>query len=924
MPGLRAPWSDSRNTSLVVPHRRTLFSWLFSWLVPAGLLSALTLLTLGPSPQPRAETPPPPLLALRQGSPRIPLTVRETAGVARTGEVLTTGIPLPRSLDLRDVRSLAVVDAAGKPVPAELRVLARWPRWDTGPEERGAPVAPIQWLLVTFPATVGARQSAAYSLVTDGSTANPAPASPLTLTREGDRVVIDTGAAVFRLGGRPGSLFDEVRTGDTALITGSDLSFTFENRVAEHSTLRRVRIEHAGPLSAVVVVEGAYDHPPVGGQGFGSLRRYVFTAGSPTAIVRQAVSWEGNLGCNGCVVTEEGTPNGVRLTGVRDVLDLGVGQPRTATVIGDFEAAPIQGELKADQTAWVRQTQRRDRKAKLRFESAVSSKKVEGDKADGGLIAVSGPAGAVAVALNHLHRYEPQGLRLTGDGRLAVDLADGPAWLAHHQGMFATFAVAALPPRPGRPELDRLVWAPLNRPLRAWPEASWFAASDAVGELPVGDLPKGLASYDRIVRDTLERTVEQVDAEGIAGLMTFGVFPRYWGRGTANADLRCKRDPTPGETWDDIFWCGGWTDYHNTLSTAPLWAMRSGEVEWLDEIAFPGALRTLHTQIMQCAPGDPWFYCGQAPAGYGGYRKDFNSSHAYFDNLFLYYWLTGDSTVVETLRRGGESMRRHMCPSRGPEAVKEVSGPAGPACEAGDPPAKASFTGRVGGQWLAAFRFLGLASEDASFLEDWRSGYARAVTHQYVELEKDGRRYGFFGKATVAGGGYTTAPVWLTGFYDAEGLYRLMRDTGDAPIGDPPVRPSRVLAAIARGMTVVEARAKGGGSPRGDWPQQLDLTFRGSRLGGQMDKTAPKGRNLFGPEKAAMVALLVRAGQQTGDKELLEAGEEMVAFTLAESMEGGAPLGKLQGQYLTRLHAAVARLVNGPPRDGSGPERAAR
>ena len=41
-------------------------------------------------------------------------------------------------------------------------------------------------------------------------------------------------------------------------------------------------------------------------------------------------------------------------------------------------------------------------------------------------------------------------------------------------------------------------------------------------------------------------------------------------------------------------------------------------------------------------PDDKWFYCGQAPTGYNAYRADFNSSHAYFENLFLYYWLTGD------------------------------------------------------------------------------------------------------------------------------------------------------------------------------------------------------------------------------------------------------------------------------------------
>jgi len=58
-------------------------------------------------------------------------------------------------------------------------------------------------------------------------------------------------------------------------------------------------------------------------------------------------------------------------------------------------------------------------------------------------------------------------------------------------------------------------------------------------------------------------------------------------------------------------------------------------------------------------------------------------------------------------------------------------------------------------------------------------------------------------------------------------------------------------------------------------------------------------------------ALLVRAGQQTGDKELLKAGEEMVRFALSASRGEQVPLGKLQGQYLSRLHAAVARLASG-------------
>jgi hypothetical protein len=152
------------------------------------------------------------------------------------------------------------------------------------------------------------------------------------------------------------------------------------------------------------------------------------------------------------------------------------------------------------------------------------------------------------------------------------------------------------------------------------------------------------------------------------------------------------------------------------------------------EIGEPGALRTLYTQIQRCGPADSWFYCGQAPAGCGGYRADFTSSHAYFENLFLYYWLTGDSTVLDTLRRGASSMRNYLCSRR----------PAAP-CLPDDPPADewAHLTGRVAVQWFEVFHFLGLA-EDPSYLDDWRSGLARAATQNYVQPRQAGRSYGFW------------------------------------------------------------------------------------------------------------------------------------------------------------------------------------
>ncbi|MDE3089804.1 MAG: hypothetical protein KGJ80_10540, partial [Chloroflexota bacterium] len=115
------------------------------------------------------------------------LTVRETAGVARANEVVRSGMPLPRMLNLRDPNALTLVDSHGVPVPAEFEVLARW---NAG---RSAS-APIQWLLVTFAATVPANGVATFRLVTDGSAGpNPAPATQINITQNGNDITVSTG-----------------------------------------------------------------------------------------------------------------------------------------------------------------------------------------------------------------------------------------------------------------------------------------------------------------------------------------------------------------------------------------------------------------------------------------------------------------------------------------------------------------------------------------------------------------------------------------------------------------------------------------------------------------------------------------------------------------------------------------------------------
>ena len=787
------------------------------------------------------------LLLAASISADVPLHVRETAGVTRASEVLSSGIPLPKSANVKSTSGLSIVDANGVAIPAEFRVLARW---NAG---RTDAAAPIQWLLVTFAASVPANGETTYRLVTNG--ANPAPASPLRLERNGNRVTVDTGAATFVIDADSPSLFES-----GPLIAGSALGF---------GTLRSLKTQQ-GPLTAVVTVSGTY-----GSSDLATQRRYVFTAGSSTAIVRQTLVHE--------------TPSELRIGLIRDRIVPALTPPFEVTATG-ARGTTLRGTA---QTAFVQQKLRSSRTAAPRFDLAVGSNTASGAKADGALLSIRGAQGTLSIALDHIHRYEPQALRLLEDGSLAIDLVAEQTWLGSRQGLFANFAVGT-----GDDPL-RTVWAPLNHPLRAWPDASAF--SDFV---PRPGLPSQFADYDTAMRQVLERTIERTDDLGVYGLMTFGLFPRAWGDPLLSDEIDCfGGDPTPSESWDNLYWCSTWTDYHNASYAAAAHAMRTGEVQWLDEISRPAALRMLFTQIQQCSPDDGWFYCGQAPAGYGGYRDDFNSSHAYFDNLFLHYWLTGDEAVVETLQRGATSMRNYLCTRR----------PAS-ACGAHDPPVDewANLTGRVASQWFLAFRFAGLASDDASFLDDWRSGLARAFTQQYVNAGGYGFVLGGWQPVTSSGT-KTTDQLWMTALYDMKSLDILRRDTNDAPIGDPPIRPSEIITAYARTL------ARYGGPLSGDIPNSFDVTWTGPRIGGTLVsvRATPGGGDplLYETGKATLAGPLAAAASFTNDAELRALATDAANLAIRASIYENAPLGKIQAEFLARLHEAIAAL-SGEPTSG--------
>ena len=477
-------------------------------------------------PDPRGPPHPP-----RALPPAFPSRCGRPPGWPAPGEVVRSGVPLPRSLGVHDPRSLAVLGPDGKPVPAEFHT---WPAGTRGrttprPHPVGAGGLPRHGRRARqrhlYPG--GGRFRRAESAAARAAAPQPPGDSRWWWRPEPP----PSGWAAS-----PGSCStrSSCRTARRSSPGGTGMTLRAAGDGGGHSTVRDVRIESQGALLAVVVIDGAYDLPPIGGGQLGSRRRYVFTAGSSTVVVRHAVAWEGDLACTGCLKTKDGKPDGVLVEKVRDTLTLDRG---TGHRDGGRR---LQGARAGGCGRGCRQGWERSRRGAP--DPARPPRGAAPLRDDGRRPAPRRQAGGrrrarrlrsrrdrSPVAIDHMHRYEPQALRLLADGRLAVDLADGKAWLANHQGMFATLAVAALPGAAKRADLDRLVWAPLNRPLRAWPDAAWFTASEAVDEVPAGRLPKDLAAYDELIPKVLKTTAAGVDAEGLAGLMTFGVYPRYWG-----------------------------------------------------------------------------------------------------------------------------------------------------------------------------------------------------------------------------------------------------------------------------------------------------------------------------------------------------------------------------------------------------------
>lgn len=209
---------------------------------------------------------------------KINLTVEERLGIARVDEPVTSGVPLAKGA-LESVDGLQLVDSNGQTVPASFVVATRW--W---------PTRSIKWLHVTFPCSLPAKGKAVYTLTTGGR--GNAGESPLSVQKQGDGYLVNTGPIRFAVKAKGFNLFDQVWVGDTQVVkSGGGITLTNDQGTFSPANFAETKltIEEQTPRKVVLLVVGRNVKADGSGYALDSRVRIYAYAGSPLVKVAYTV-----------------------------------------------------------------------------------------------------------------------------------------------------------------------------------------------------------------------------------------------------------------------------------------------------------------------------------------------------------------------------------------------------------------------------------------------------------------------------------------------------------------------------------------------------------------------------------------------------------------------------------------------------------
>jgi hypothetical protein len=177
---------------------------------------------------------------------RIPITVRETAGLRRFGYPVSAAVPFPKAA-LADGRHVRLVDAQGKEIGAQVTVMASWPGDGS-----------VQWVDVDFNASPAPNVTEQYAVEYGPAVERSRITRGVILTET--ESVYQAGAYRVPKFGRP--LLTSVRYGELEFLRPEGAEFLFVDRSGAARTVRegsvRTRALKTEPVSVMLEQRGEY------------------------------------------------------------------------------------------------------------------------------------------------------------------------------------------------------------------------------------------------------------------------------------------------------------------------------------------------------------------------------------------------------------------------------------------------------------------------------------------------------------------------------------------------------------------------------------------------------------------------------------------------------------------------------------------
>ena len=567
----------------------------------------------------------------------VPLSLAETAGVARRNEVSAQTVPLPEGL-LRDPGQVCLRDAAGTPVSVQTRAVAHWPDGS------------VKILHASFPASLAAQGAASFALAAPDRPEGTPPVELRVRERE-DAVEIDSGPIRTVLSTTHGRIVDAIYRGqarETPENGAWDLVLETEDGTILRSaaaTVTETEVVERGPLRALVVRKGWF----AAEDGTPSRLEYriqtEMSAGSDQIRVQT-------------FLVNRDDADGIYLK--RWSMDLAWSRAQEGTVLlGDRE-------FRAQAGAVLYQ----HRENEYSWSGIESASRVPGQCS--GLVRLPG----LAFGTRWFWQRFPQAIRFA-DARICQDFIPRPLddgdlpteWAERMAQTTDKYPVGGVgyPQSPGKMGLFRLargqalrqetlfrltssgdplpeLLADLDHPLRAFADPAYVSATRAYGQLHPHD-ERIFPEYEKSVGAFLAGYLAKREKRREYGFENYGDDTFEWGYG-------------PSYT----YWSNSEYDHHHGFA---LQYLRSGDPQWWGEFLKTARqyadVVVIHHEIPGGHPqlGGPrhhnatsmWMPSHERQCWVADHtRQAADSGHSWAEGIVDYWFLTGDPWAEEVAR----------------------------------------------------------------------------------------------------------------------------------------------------------------------------------------------------------------------------------------------------------------------------------